>query len=196
MRPALVLLLCLLTTSTGFLTCEVQERMVSYPLSSTAVLPCLFRPSRRPADELLRVSWQKEHEMEDLVVHFQNGKDRGDKQNEVFKGRTGMSKNWFLEGNATLTLGRLTHDDAGKYTCWVTAYPIRPGQQRKCCVVMLTIYDQSTKQKITSHGDDGGPSPLDQAVAYIFILLVFALFCFVPIFLTNKRYSRSWSSLL
>ncbi|XP_073407728.1 CD276 antigen-like [Dendrobates tinctorius] len=186
------IILDLVRTMAGFLTCEIQEQTVSFPQSGTAVLPCLFVPSQKASYQLVKVSWQKEHELEDLVVHFQNGKDTGDKQNEIFKGRTMMSKNWFIEGNATLTLGHLTHGDAGKFTCWVTAYPIRPGQQKRCCIVILKISNQPIKQQSTSQGNDGSPSPLDQALALFFLLLVLGVLCFLPILLTSKRFSRSW----
>ncbi|XP_073507095.1 uncharacterized protein [Phyllobates terribilis] len=182
----------LVKTTTGIMTCEIQEQTVSFPRSSTAVLPCLFVPSQKASNQLVKVSWQKEQEPEDLVVHFQNGKDTGDKQNEMFKGRTMMSKNWFIEGNATLTLGHLTHEDAGKFTCWITVYPIRPGQQKRCCVITLKTSNEPVTQQRTSQGNDGSPSPLDQALAFFFILLVLPLLCFIPILLTKKRCSRSW----
>ncbi|XP_044138801.1 uncharacterized protein LOC122929333 isoform X2 [Bufo gargarizans] len=206
--------LYLVTVLEGFLTCPEEEHMVSFPRDTTAVLPCLFRPSLRFSDRLLRVSWQKEHEVEDLVVHFQNGNDTGDKQNELFKGRTTMSKNWFVEGNATLKLEHVRKKDAGKYTCWVTVYPIRPGLQCKCCVVVLDISDQQNMKmtispEIETHqarqhfsslqqsnfGNDHSHAVWERVLAACLFLLVVVLFIFLPYFLFSRQHSGPYRIL-
>ncbi|XP_056425061.1 butyrophilin subfamily 3 member A2-like [Hyla sarda] len=195
MRTVLLVVVVLLTSSVvlgleGLLSCPGGERMVSFPQDSIGALPCLFSPLR-VSDQLMRVSWQKEHKMEDLVVHFQNGKDTGDKQNAIFKGRTTISNNWFADGNATLTLADLTEDDAGRYSCWITEYPIRPGRQVRCCVVTLHIFDRLLIQKNKSHGDDVSHSILDQVLAVCFCVLVLALLCFLPFFIHKNFYAKS-----
>lgn len=188
---AILLTLCLVRALEGFLTCPSKERTVSFPEYGSAVLPCLFRPSLKVSGQLMKVSWQKEHKMDDLVVHFQNGNDTGDKQNEIFKGRTMMSKNWFVQGNATLTLEHLKKVDAGKYTCWITMYPIRPESQRRCCVVMLNISEQQFLKKSTSRGDDNSPPLSDRLMAILLSALVLALFLLIPFRLFNQRYFNS-----
>ncbi|XP_040271121.1 CD276 antigen-like isoform X1 [Bufo bufo] len=187
--------LYLVTVLEGCLTCPEEEHMVSFPRDTTAVLPCFFRPSLRFSDRLLRVSWQKEHEVEDLVVHFQNGNDTGDKQNELFKGRTTMSKNWFVEGNATLKLEHVRKKDSGKYTCWVTVYPIRPGLQCKCCVVVLDISDQKNMQLTISPGNDHSHAAWERVLAACLFLLVVVLFMFLPYFLFSRQQSGPYGIL-
>ncbi|XP_069840998.1 programmed cell death 1 ligand 1-like [Dendropsophus ebraccatus] len=198
MRTVLGVLLtwCLLRGLQGFLTCPGEERMVSFPQDSTGILPCLFSPSRRVLGMLARVSWQKEREVEDLVVHFQNGNDSGDKQHELFKNRTMISKSWFVDGNATLRLDHLTKDDAGRYSCWITMYPIRPGLQKKCCVVMVNIYSQRMLMTTTSYGNGVAYSLLDQMLGIVLFILVLTLFLlpsFYVLYLRSRRRSPlSW----
>ncbi|KAM3924267.1 CD276 antigen-like [Leptodactylus fuscus] len=180
------LILCLVKDLEGFMTCPVYEQTVSFPPSGTATLPCSFIPSEGFSGRRIRVSWQKKHGGEELVVHFQNGRDTGDMQNEVFRGRTTMSNNWFGKGDATLTLRQLTMEDAGKYTCWVTVYPISPGLQKRCCVVMLNI-----SAELASQGSDHAHPLWERALGHCIFILAVALLCFLPFFWFYKRYFRS-----
>ncbi|XP_072006003.1 V-set domain-containing T-cell activation inhibitor 1-like isoform X2 [Engystomops pustulosus] len=169
--PVLILLtVCLGREIEGFHTCQGIEQLVSFQEEGTAALPCLFHPFEKDIDQLVRVSWQKEHEGDDLVVHFQNGKDAGDKQNPIFRGRTKMSKNWYSKGNATLKLGHLNMADGGRYTCWVTVFPIVPGPQSRCCVVKLNVFG---KPVIATQG--GGHSSLAQKMLLGIYLLIIVL---------------------
>ncbi|XP_072006002.1 V-set domain containing T-cell activation inhibitor 1-like isoform X1 [Engystomops pustulosus] len=188
--PVLILLtVCLGREIEGFHTCQGIEQLVSFQEEGTAALPCLFHPFEKDIDQLVRVSWQKEHEGDDLVVHFQNGKDAGDKQNPIFRGRTKMSKNWYSKGNATLKLGHLNMADGGRYTCWVTVFPIVPGPQSRCCVVKLNVFGKPVIA--TQGGGDPSPPAWERGLALGLFLFIILLLIFLPFCLFYKRYSNT-----
>lgn len=135
-------------TFLGLKECPKEEQNITVKLGGTAHLPCLFYPPKGVIKDGVQVSWQKEHTEIDLVVHFQNGKEEGDKQNEHFKGRTLVGRTWFQDGNAKLNIHRVTEEDTGKYTCWITLLPLGPWSQHRCCVVTLTISEETTQEMI------------------------------------------------
>ncbi|XP_068128223.1 V-set domain-containing T-cell activation inhibitor 1-like [Hyperolius riggenbachi] len=128
----------------GLKQCPKADRNISVVLGGVAHLPCTFSPLHDAPIQDVKVSWQKDSGMgKEMVVHFQNGKEEGDRQDKQFKNRTAVGRHWYRHGNAKLSLHGVTREDAGKYTCWVTLLPLRPGRQFKCCTVTLQISEDT-----------------------------------------------------
>ncbi|XP_077329664.1 CD276 antigen-like [Lithobates pipiens] len=178
----LAVLMFLIQGLQGLKECPKQEQNITVKLGDTAHLPCSFSSPKGVNKRGVQVSWQKEHTEIDLVVHFQNGKEEGDQQNERFIGRTLVGRTWYQDGNAKLSLHRVTKEDTGKYTCWITLLPLKPWSQHRCCVVTLTISEDKPQEVIVK----GDRILSNFVIMWAVVFFIIGLLAIIPCLLTSR----------
>ncbi|OCT77239.1 myelin-oligodendrocyte glycoprotein [Xenopus laevis] len=143
-----LLTLQLLRVTEAYFDCQNPRQHVMAQEKTDALLPCWFMWYGKPYEDW-KVVWQKEEEgqEDELVVHYQNGADRDDKQNPHFRGRTFIRKGWFEHHDATLTLSRVSDSDSGTYKCYLMGIPVGPGPMIPCCRVTLEVRQAQTEEK-------------------------------------------------
>ncbi|XP_031759901.1 CD276 antigen-like [Xenopus tropicalis] len=130
----------------AYFDCPNPRQHIIAQGNTDAMLPCSFLWRGEPSEEW-KVVWQKEEDEDELVVHYQNGADQDDKQNQRFHSRTFIRKDWFGQRNATLRLSRVSSRDSGAYQCYLMGIPVGPGPMIPCCRVTLEVYQAQKEER-------------------------------------------------
>lgn len=101
-------------------------QFISYPPSSSitgvigegVILPCYVVPENIP--EIFSVQWIFNAKSEKITVSTYNGKNKNEKQDEKYQGRTELFHSEFKTGNMSLHLKNIRSSDKGLYTCVVS----------------------------------------------------------------------------
>ncbi|OCT59471.1 nectin-4 [Xenopus laevis] len=168
-----------------------HQGMVSAVLGDTAQLPCNFSsPAGHPAHKA-KVVWQKQEDEEELVVHFQNGRENGDSQHRNYRNRTFIRQDWFQQGDGGVELKQVKGEDDGIYICWVTLLPLGPHTQHRCCEVVLTVISRT----MADAPDVSVSAPGDHVTVWIIFIGSVFLLMFLPVVLTHlNTYSQTHRS--
>ncbi|KAM4688720.1 uncharacterized protein O3C94_006869 [Discoglossus pictus] len=137
-RVFMLFLLELIAGAPGHIHCPSSDKteVVTFYEGESVRLPCNFSLDGHHDD--LQFVWQKTQDgMDDLVVHFQNGKSCSDRQSEQFHGKTSVRKDWIAIRDATLTLSYTSAESSGLYTGYITRNPPVAGWDKLCCKVIL-----------------------------------------------------------
>ncbi|XP_031470074.1 butyrophilin subfamily 3 member A2-like [Phasianus colchicus] len=108
------------------LSCLITGQFISYPPSSSitgvigeeVILPCYVVPENIP--EIFSVQWIFNAKSEKITVSTYNGKNKNEKQDEKYQGRTELFHSEFKTGNMSLHLKNIRSSDKGLYTCVVS----------------------------------------------------------------------------
>uniref|UniRef100_A0A669QZP4 Uncharacterized protein n=1 Tax=Phasianus colchicus TaxID=9054 RepID=A0A669QZP4_PHACC len=100
--------------------------LLFYPPSSSitgvigeeVILPCYVVPENIP--EIFSVQWIFNAKSEKITVSTYNGKNKNEKQDEKYQGRTELFHSEFKTGNMSLHLKNIRSSDKGLYTCVVS----------------------------------------------------------------------------
>ncbi|XP_056225902.1 uncharacterized protein LOC130164929 [Seriola aureovittata] len=121
---------------------EEGEESVQLPFKTTAHL-----------SEDVRVEWIDDY---DRKVHvYQNGSDRPEEQNQVYRDRTEMKEDPLRTGDLSLTLKHLTVTDTGDYTCRV----YKDGDLLRGTRVFLWVKGQEVEVKEVEEGEESVQLP-------------------------------------
>lgn len=94
---------------------SLQESVEGF-IGGSAVLPCLSE-EHQPKLEDITVLWRHNSLS---VYEISKGKDSVKAQDPAYKNRTETFPEEYLNGNFSLKLNYLQHNDAGKYKCFMT----------------------------------------------------------------------------
>ncbi|XP_065606280.1 butyrophilin subfamily 3 member A2-like [Cyrtonyx montezumae] len=108
------------------LSFSITGQFTSYPPSSTitgvigqgVVLPCYVVAENIP--EIFFVQWIFNGQSQKITVSSHNGKNKKEKQDERYQGRTELFQSEFKAGNMSLHLKNIRSSDKGLYTCMVS----------------------------------------------------------------------------
>eukprot|EP00079_Xenopus_tropicalis_P019536 XP_012809285.1 PREDICTED: uncharacterized protein LOC100489603 isoform X2 [Xenopus tropicalis] len=159
------------------ISCPEHKGAVSAVSGGTARLPCNFSPPVGPPAQEAKVAWQKQENEEEVVVHFQNGRENGDFQHRRYHNRTYIQQDWFQLGDVGMELRNVRGGDNGIYVCWVTLLPLRPDSQHRCCEVALTVM-----AAVVTEPEPVALSPQwNHVIAWIMFIVTVSLLLFLPI---------------
>lgn len=108
------------------LLCLITGQFISYPPSSSitgvigeaVILPCYVVAEKIP--EIFSVQWIFNGQSEKITVITYDGKNKNEKQDERYQGRTELFHSEFEAGNMSLHLKNIRSSDKGLYTCVVS----------------------------------------------------------------------------
>ncbi|XP_010725464.1 butyrophilin subfamily 3 member A2-like isoform X2 [Meleagris gallopavo] len=108
------------------LSCLITGQFITSPPSSSitgvigegVILPCYVVAENIP--EIFSVQWIFNGQSEKITVSTYNGKNKNEKQDERYQGRTELFHSEFKTGNMSLHLKNIRSSDKGLYTCVVS----------------------------------------------------------------------------
>ncbi|XP_051763688.1 CD276 antigen homolog [Ctenopharyngodon idella] len=173
------------------------QETVEAVIGGSVVLPCFYTEHDHKLQDI-DVNWR--HNGSKNVYDIVTGQDSVEQQHPRYKNRTETFPDEYLRGNFSIRIKNLTHDDAGKYICFIT----HSDEQR---TVQLHI-NESTAKGNQSHDqrDQGEETEADNvgtssasvyivpAVALSVVLVVIAVAVIIHRFLIPRNKKQALPS--
>ncbi|XP_051763690.1 T-lymphocyte activation antigen CD86-like [Ctenopharyngodon idella] len=161
---------------------SLQETVEGF-IGGSVVLPC---SSSERALKLQDIDVHWRHNGSKIVYDIVKGQDSLERQDPRYKSRAETFPDEHLRGNFSIKLHNLTHDDAGKYICF-----IKHSSEQKIVQLIIKESTAEKENKSTDQGNKGEETGADVETSstslWVYIVLLVLLVLIAGFFILSKR---------